>query len=342
MSYSRSFSKTISVHYSGTAHTSVTVNGQSTSVSVPYSGTVHEVVTVNVHVDTDPFDRSVSDCNTNVGVLTGAVVATEAAQVASLRENSIKVGNTIVNGFFSTVRSEISQQIAELKIQIDALLLHLREMAKRCQDKQRQMQVDYQRIAERYIKIFDDLNNELENRIYEVDRPVFQFKRESDDYAYQALCNDLATTSTVTASENAHLVGTISASLAKKQAFDTLNVTNDFLTRQKQNDNIIHHCILDEDHKGEYYAPVCYIETTQEGDITDRNIYHSDMVAGEADGKILDSLSKTSIDPISDDDVKNIKVHFNQQLDSQYPSTSEHEERVREYITKMFNNTIHQ
>lgn len=114
MSYSRSFTKTIAIHYSGTVNYPASQNGG----SVSFSGTEYEDVTVNVHVDTAPFDASVDHCNTSVGVLTGAVVATEAAQTASIRKNALKVGNTIIEGFFKTVRSEISQQIMELKIRL--------------------------------------------------------------------------------------------------------------------------------------------------------------------------------------------------------------------------------
>ena len=175
MSYSRSFSKTIAIHYSG----SVSYPASQSGGSVSYSGTAYEDVVVNINVDTDAFDSSVRHCNNSVGALTGAVVATEGAQVASIRQNAIKIGQTIVDGFFSTVRSEISQQITELKNRIDADLIHLNELAKRCVDKQRQMESDYNRISGRYLKIFSDLDNELDNRIHEIDRPVFEFRQRT-------------------------------------------------------------------------------------------------------------------------------------------------------------------
>ena len=122
MSYSRSFSKTIAIHYSG----SVSYPASQSGGSVSYSGTAYEDVVVNINVDTDAFDSSVRHCNNSVGALTGAVVATEGAQVASIRQNAIKIGQTIVDGFFSTVRSEISQQITELKNRISLSLLSKR------------------------------------------------------------------------------------------------------------------------------------------------------------------------------------------------------------------------
>ena len=82
MSYSRSFSKTIAIHYSG----SVSYPASQSGGSVSYSGTAYEDVVVNINVDTDAFDSSVRHCNNSVGALTGAVVATEGAQVASIRQ----------------------------------------------------------------------------------------------------------------------------------------------------------------------------------------------------------------------------------------------------------------
>ena len=47
-----------------------------------------------------PFEKSINVCNESVGGLTGAVVATEAAQIASINANAKKIGSTIVKGFF--------------------------------------------------------------------------------------------------------------------------------------------------------------------------------------------------------------------------------------------------
>ena len=166
MSYRRSFHKTIVVHYSGSVSYSYPASQNGGSGTAHYSGTAYEDVQVNIDVETTPFDNSVAHCNNSVNVLTGAVVATEAAQVASIDSNAKKIGSTIVEGFFKTIRSEISQQISELSSRLDATLMHLHKMAKRCVEKQKQMESDYNGVSNRYMKIFDDLNNELANRIY--------------------------------------------------------------------------------------------------------------------------------------------------------------------------------
>jgi hypothetical protein len=176
MSYTRSVRQTIYVHYHGSASYPASQNGG----TVSYSGTASEDVIVNVRVDTTPFDASSADCRPTVDGLTASVAATESAQVASIRSNSRRVGKTLIDGFFKTVRSEISQQINELKNNVEATLLKLQSDAQRCNDMQRQMEVDYNRKCDQYLRIFNELDNELRNRIQNLDQPTFLFRQQAD------------------------------------------------------------------------------------------------------------------------------------------------------------------
>ena len=218
MSYTKTIRKTVRIPYSGSVSYGPSQNGG----SVSYSGTVTEEIEVNVEVDTEPFEESIYNCNQSIGGLTGAVVATEAAQIASINANAKKVSGTIVKGFFSTIRSEITQQIAELKSQVDATLIHLRGLAQRCVEKQKQMERDYNSIAKRYLKTFEDLNNELSNRIYELNKPAFVFSKQSNQQNNRAYENDLVSTVAVFGKEGAELEAKISASIVKKRALDTI------------------------------------------------------------------------------------------------------------------------
>lgn len=151
MSYTRQVRKTIAVHYSGSVSYGPSEHGGTAS----YSGTAYEDVIVNVNVDTDPFDDATIQCRSTVDGLTASVAATEAAQVASIKENSRRVGKTLIDGFFKTVRSEISQQINELKNLAEATLLKLQSDVRRCNDMQKQMEVDYNRKCDQYLRIFN-------------------------------------------------------------------------------------------------------------------------------------------------------------------------------------------
>jgi len=119
MSYTRTYNKTISEKISKRLSVSYSKdnNGNLSRIEVEIDNKRHTFsgggsktidinaeipVTIDIEVDTRPFDQSVDHCNSNVNLLTGAVVATEAAQVASIHENSEKVAGTIVNGFSVT------------------------------------------------------------------------------------------------------------------------------------------------------------------------------------------------------------------------------------------------
>lgn len=333
MSYQRSFTKRIAVHYSGTIHYPASQNGG----SVSYSGTEYEDVTVTVDVDTAPFDTSVQHCNNSVGALTGAVVATEGAQVASIQSNAQKIGQTIINGFFKTVHSEISQQITELSNRINAILLHLNGLTKRCTDKQHQMGTDYHRLSERYLKIFEELDGELKNRIYELDRPAFVFKQISDQSAYRALNSDLVGTATVAGTENSQLEARISASVTKKRALDTIDKANVFLEKQKQTNTILHRCIIDEENANVYYVPVCYMETSNDNNRIDRTMHQPAAIQHIDAQRLIEEMNDYTQETVSEEDREQIQLHFNAEISSHYAASDIHTERVKDCITRLFN-----
>lgn len=152
MSYRRSY--TGYVHYSGTVSYPASQNGG----SVSYSGS--EPVYITIDVDTNAFDASVGHCNNAVNALTGAVVATEAAQVESKRQASKQIASTIVKGFFDYVGADLSQKIKELSSKCESLFIALMGHKDNCLSKSKQMQDDYNRISKRYSKIFEDLDKE--------------------------------------------------------------------------------------------------------------------------------------------------------------------------------------
>lgn len=273
MSYTKRYSETITVHGSKTTSVSYPASQSGGTRSVTVSYTEHVPVHVNIHVDTNPFDSSVDTCNNHVNALTTSVVATKAAHVASIDKNSKKIASTIIGGFFGLIRSEISQQIAELSQGIDAHLMHLRELSQSVLAKKEQMGVDYNRITGRYVKIFTDLNHELSNRVFELDKPTFLFKKETDNQKIRLSGNDLVSTVSVFGAESGELQSKISASVAKKRAFDTLNKAKQFLWQQKMLNHTIQQSMITENTAGSKYISVCYLETKNEDKRIDQALH---------------------------------------------------------------------
>ena len=335
MSYTRSFTKRIAVHYSGTESYPASEHGG----SVHYSGVAYEDVSIDIVVDTNDFDHEVVQCNKSVGGLTGSIIATESAQIASIHANSRKVGSTIIKGFFDTVRSEISQQIVELQTKIDATLIHLKQLADRCVSQQAQMQADYGRITSRYVKVFDDLNNELENRIFELCRPVFLFKRHADDSVLQLVCSDKATTATVAGAEQTLLEARIASSLAKRRAVDTISQANRFLTKQKRTEYVLNHSAINEAADGNIYLPVCYLETKDNG-ITNRKAFKPEMLDHVDSQQLVETINQVNPRNELAEHSKALEESFNREVSSAFDAHSEHDKRVMDYITKLYYSNI--
>ena len=333
MSYTRHFSKTITVHYSGSVSYPASQSGGYKS----YSGSTNETIHFNVTVDTDPFDESVEKMKGGVDLLTGSVAATEAAQVQSIRENSHTIGQTIISGFFRTVKSDISQQIAELRTRTDALLVQLNELAKRCNDKRRQMGVDYQRISSRYAKIFDDLNKELDNRIHSIDEPVFRITRQTDEIGSGA--ERLVSTAAVSAGENARVHAQISASLAKRQAVNAIEKGRKFLDVQYTTDRLLNSCLRPGGEQQTIVTPFCVTDITTGPGMAQTDVYASPMLQGLTPAQLAEKLPDDACNStVSPDDARIISEYFNSEVAAAMQADpSEHSRRVAELTARLFN-----
>lgn len=265
MSYTRHYHAVIH----GTASTTVTVNGQSRSVSVPYS----EPVDISIHVDTNRFDWNVHDCRTSVNRLTGAVVAAEAAEVAAKRQSSRKIGNSILNGFFSYIRTDLSQQIRELASKAEAVLMELVEQGKACLHRKAQMGDDYARITKRYSTLFADLDKEMLNRIHALCKPVFNFVAQSTETLGRPLDSNLLGTASIVADETFHVDSILKCSAIKRRAQNLITEANRYLEGTYMLQNSIHEILRLSEHVGLQYLPVAYVESTVSSQGIDRQIY---------------------------------------------------------------------
>jgi hypothetical protein len=343
MSYSRSYNKRISVPYSGTVSYRYPASEKGGTANVHYSGTTQEDIEVYIDVDTNPFDNSVEHCNTNVNLLTGAVVATEAAQIASINKNSKKVASTIVNGFFGYIRSEISQQISELTQNIDAQLIHLKELSDSCVAKKKQMEGDFNRISGRYMKIFDDLNKELSNRIMELDKPTFVFKKELDNQNIRSVKNDMVNIVLVFGKEGGMLASKLGVTLAKKRALDTLNQAKIFLLQQKYLNYTVQRSMINENITCKQYSPVCFIESNSERNQISKQVYSSSYISSLNDNtkvnEIIEDFSDSSKSwtTISVENNETIRKYFNSEINNAYEGADPHTERVKAMINKIAN-----
>ena len=255
MSYRRSY--TGYVHYSGTVSYPASQNGG----SVSYSGS--EPVYITIDVDTNAFDASVGHCNNAVNALTGAVVATEAAQVESKRQASKQIASTIVKGFFDYVGADLSQKIKELSSKCESLFIALMGHKDNCLSKSKQMQDDYNRISKRYSKIFEDLDKETVSRIEVLDKPTFQFAESAENLVDRNSNTELLGISTISANENIKLETVLSCSHVKQQASVLLDKANCYLQGTYRLANSVRDMLDDSQAENDILLPVMFVESVK-------------------------------------------------------------------------------
>lgn len=255
MSYRRSY--TGYVHYSGTVSYPASENGG----SVSYSGS--EPVYITIDVDTNAFDASVGHCNNAVNALTGAVVATEAAQVESKRQASKQIASTIVKGFFDYVGADLSQKIKELSSKCESLFIALMGHKDNCLSKSKQMQDDYNRISKRYSKIFEDLDKETVSRIEVLDKPTFQFAESAQNLVDRNSNTELLGISTISANESIKLETVLSCSHVKQQASVLLDKANCYLQGTYRLANSVRDMLDDSQAENDILLPVMFVESVK-------------------------------------------------------------------------------
>ncbi|WP_298584208.1 hypothetical protein [uncultured Prevotella sp.] len=105
---------------------------------------------------------------------TAAVVTMQTAVIAAENKGANKVCSNVNRGFFTLMRSQISQKIANKQSRVEALIMQLGQQKRQLLSIKTNMEREYGRIAERYLRIFTSVNKELESRIRQIDQPVFE------------------------------------------------------------------------------------------------------------------------------------------------------------------------
>ena len=278
MSYTRRYSKTVSKSYSRTVTINFPASESGGSRSATVSGTVDIPVDIDIHVDTDNFDDSVDGCRESVLGLNAAVIATTEKEIEAKRKNSQKIGQTIVDGFFSYIRSELSQQSQEFMARCESLLATLVEQKKDCNNKSVQMQNDYESISSRYGKLFRDLDHELSTRIKAIDKPIFNINKELLACSSRTADMSQLGIATIASAETSQLDAILVASSIKQRTRQLIGVMNNYLRGTYTLVNTLGNIITDSDYQGNYSLPVIYMESKAEDLSINRNTYGSSLL----------------------------------------------------------------
>jgi hypothetical protein len=169
MSYQQTYRANIP--YNGTVSVSYPKSESGGRTTAHYSGEIPVHVTVNVN--TAPFDGSVRGCNNSIDLLAGSVAAMNAAQCAAIEQTAQDVSKSLIDGFFGTINTELSQQLQALDSAVKAGMGLLFEQGKAADAQKHTLEADYNRISSRYMALFGNLDTECYKRIYALDRQAF-------------------------------------------------------------------------------------------------------------------------------------------------------------------------
>ena len=120
-------------------------------------------------VDTREMADGLYSVAPHVDGATGAVVSMQTAVILAEKHAAEDICRNVNRGFFSLIRSQISQKIAISRSQVEARLLELRDQSMKLSSVKTTMQRDFQMISARYTKLFRSLDAALLNRIHETD-----------------------------------------------------------------------------------------------------------------------------------------------------------------------------
>lgn len=165
----------------------------------------------------------------HVTATTTAVVAMKTAVIAAEKEASDHVCEKVNQGFYTMIRSQISQKMAKLQSDVDSLLMQLAQQQKQLLGIRTRMERDYNMLLARYSKLFTGLNQNLKQRVAELDRPTMNFALGEVEHITNR-SKLLTATVPVGQLESVMQSQQILASNAKYQGMKVINTMRDFLS----------------------------------------------------------------------------------------------------------------
>lgn len=190
------------------------------------------MATFNYTVDTDPMARELNSVSKHVDATTGAVVAMQAAVILAEEKSANHVCANVNKGFYSLIHSQISQKIAKLQSEVDSHVMQLNQQRKLIENIRKRMERDYNMLSGRYLKLFNGLNANLKQRVFELDKPTVDFAvKEMDKVSNRA--KYLTATIPVTQLESLSASQKIVASNVKHKGLSVINSMKSFLTEMQ-------------------------------------------------------------------------------------------------------------
>jgi hypothetical protein len=301
------------------------------------------MATFNYTVDTKPMADEIRSVSRHVNATTGAVVAMQAAVIIAEEKAADHVCNNVNKGFYSLIRSQISQKMAKLQSEVDSHLMQLVQQKNALLSIKNRMQKDYNMIASRYIKLFNGLNSNLKQRVFELDKPTIDFAvKEVDKVSNRT--KYLTATIPITQLESLAASQKIVVSNVKYRGLNVIKSMRSFLFEMNTQKKLTDQILINDGRYTEtatVYIPIAICECNR--DKTDSGI---EITVSDIE---LDNISKSAIKNAAFAELNQIEwqpigiPHAEVKSEfSKLVSSSSKSQRVKDIATKLFQSNNYQ
>lgn len=291
-------------------------------------------------VDTHPMAKEIDSVSRNINGTTAAVVGMKAAIIQAEKEAADLVCSNVNKGFYTLIHSQISQKIAKLQSEVDSHLMRLNQMRKQLLAIKDRMERDYGMLSQRYTKLFAGLNSNLENRIFEIDKPIVQFALK-DTAAISSRAQLMTATVPVTQVESLSVSQKLLASNMKSKGVKAIGSMTSFLENMKEQKALTDRIILSgyETKKDcTYLIPVLISEYSREAEENaEMSIYVTDVCMTEDNQDSVKTAVRSKVDRfkwVRGMLKEEVVDEFNRQL-----AASEMSDRAKEVAAELFKAT---
>jgi hypothetical protein len=279
------------------------------------------MATFNYTVDTNPMAAEISSVSNHIKGTTTAVVAMQTAVVVAEGKAADHVCSNVNKGFFTLIRSQISQKMAKLQSDVDSHLMQLNQQRKQLFAIKIRMERDYNMISSRYNKLFTGLNQNLKQRIFELDRPTIDFAvREVEKVSNRT--KYLTATVPVAQLESLAMSQKIIASNVKFRGMKVIGSMTNFLSFMNEQKHLTERILLNDSRVENVSLSVPVII--------------SEMNFDKFDNKNIEiTVSKVQLNPTTQSIVKNT---VNQNIENLQWQKSEIDKEIKSEFSKFVSN----
>ena len=218
----------------------------------------------DINVSTQPMADMINIVSNKVDMTTGAVAAMETAVIAQEKSSTEQICGKLDVGFFNVVISQIAQKLANENAKARALAIELIQQQKALQSLQSRMTGDYNMIGSRYAKLFGSLNQELRNRISELDKPLMDYCSQQVKQLQNRIYG-LVSGVPVLQSESLTATQAIAAAHIKKNAQNLISAAGEYIKHDKQQERTTQNLWSSKiDEEKIYYVPMIIDEENTE------------------------------------------------------------------------------